>query len=214
MGLLDEDPDEDSDAIRMRNHRIRQHIRHAFIDFTLLSRVSDPAIERVLEDLNGDEDESKVPYTADFALANGIEELFRFLYLHLGEIDSGSVSEFDLLFFNGVRKAREEMYAAEGLSVEHEFVHIIPSENEKVPIAAVKEAFEAGDYLSRSEIDHLFWAGEISYTDREDALEKHKNAIDLADEVGPDESIQIMNQRTAEKAERRQREDITENDEE
>lgn len=165
MGLLDEDPEENADAIRQREYRIRQHIRHSLIDFRIIARLYDGNLEKVFEDLHRDIDPKggkPFPNRTDPYLADGIEGVFEFLYLGLGSTNSEASSSFRWLLEQGIQSALVRLYAYNGMSVEPDaWLNISPGE--VVPIGEVREVYEDGEYVSRKEMEALFWAGVIDH---------------------------------------------------
>lgn len=81
-GLLDEDREEDADAIRQREYRIRQHIYHAFLDFTLLATTE--VAYQALDELGSDMDEVSKQSEHPHGLYTGVKRLMELLYAALG----------------------------------------------------------------------------------------------------------------------------------
>jgi hypothetical protein len=173
IGLLDEDLDANADAIRQREYRIRQHIRHSIIDAVIIAGMYDYNIDQVFTDLHRvvadfDNDgintraKGRFPDQTDQGLADGVEELFDLLYLALGSTDTSAVSSFRLLLKQGVSSALVNLYAWYGLSV-------IPSValrielGDIVPLNSIKTAHEDGEPISNQEAKALLHANRISY---------------------------------------------------
>mgnify|MGYP006295859821 FL=1 len=139
MGMLDEDPVEDSDKIRMRNRRIREHIRHSLLDFELLSGVYDEVdmIEEVFEPASGE----GTPYDPDeVELALALEGLFSVLYRGLGSLDpTEERSAFEHLLNAGVSDALRRMYAKNGQSVNPNRIALVSDVGEVVTIEEVQK---------------------------------------------------------------------------
>jgi hypothetical protein len=162
LDLLDEHPEEDANTVRQREYRIRQHIRHSLIDFTLLA-VANKGIGHVFEQL-------KRPADDDPELAEGLKRLFTFLFEHLGSVDS--VSPFTFLFNSGVAEGIERKYVEQGVSTRVNSVEIEVDREGKVPIDDLKETYDSGGFLLRAEIIHLLWAGEITYDEAVQAIDE------------------------------------------
>jgi len=196
LGLLDEDLDEDADAIRQRNYRIRRHIRHSLIDFVVLSQVTDPAITQVFDDFDRDTG-SESPHDQDSELAEGIDALFEFLYYHLGTADA-SESAFHWFLDQGVRDALGRLNAEEGASVYPKYVYTVTGLEHKVPLEKVKEDYEAGEFVFHEEIDQLYLADVLSYSEMKDAHEELRDRVAKMDD---DEFIQAQRDRIDQRSE-------------
>lgn len=116
QGLLDEDPEEDADAIRQREYRIRQHIYHAFLDFTLLAR-SEVGYQP-LDELGHDFDEVSENPEHPHGLYTGARRLIEMLYISLGVFHP---TEQEVTFTSMLRGAINDVlvahYAHHGISV-------------------------------------------------------------------------------------------------
>jgi hypothetical protein len=201
IGLLDEDLDANADAIRQREYRIRQHIRHSIIDAVIIAGAYDYNIDQVFTDLDRvvyDADmindstnlgpkRGRSPDQADQSLADGVEELFDLLYLALGSTDTSAVSSFRLLLKQGVSSALVNLYAWYGLSV-------IPSValrielGDIVPLNSIKTAHEDGEPISNQEAKALLHANRISYDElvevRRDNQQLLKKGAEAVTKVG------------------------------
>lgn len=168
-GGLNEDPEEDSDKIRMRERRIRQHLRHSLIDFQILAKTYDGLLEPVFADLM---DPETNPLTADDPLRGGIEGVFTLLYRALLDFDfENGVDDhvFNLFLDRGVSEAVEWEYARRGFSVEPAFTLFkVHGTEPAVSVGQLKEEYDQGERLFMSEVKDLYWAGEISYEEYQD----------------------------------------------
>lgn len=178
MGLLDETPteDEDANAIRRREYRIRQRFRESVIDFVLLAQrfsVLEQVFQPLHEAYESQQDsplrsESSTPVDEDFV--DGLSGLFSVLFRGLATVspDGSTVNTalFETHLNRGVSHALEQMYVEQGYSVLPGSVSYHAEETSApghvVPIETVKEAYERGEPLREEEMAHLYWAGEVS----------------------------------------------------
>jgi hypothetical protein len=194
MGLLNEDPNEDTDKIRMRNHRIREHIRHSLLDFQLLSGVFDEVdmVEEALEPAAGSN-----PYDPDdVELALALESVFSVLYRALGACDpTKSQAAFDHLLNSGVSDALRRMYVKQGKSVNPNRIALAADIGEVVPLEELEERYDQGDYIHINELRELYWAGCISSAELQSAIDSIPKRPELAEEHGDEEARRQISDR-------------------
>lgn len=203
MGLLDEDPDEDADKMRMRNHRIREHIRHSLLDFQLLSGVFDEVdmVEEALEPATGE-----TPYDPDDVdLALALEAVFSVLYRALGPLDpTEERSAFEHLLDGGVSDALRRMHAKQGQSVNPNRIALATDIGEVVPLRELQERYDQGEYLHVNELRELYWAGRLSSEELQSAIDNMPVRSDLAEEHGEEEAGKRLIERTETREQQRQ----------
>jgi hypothetical protein len=164
MGLLDESPEEDRDAQSQREYRIRQHLRHSLIDFQLLAGVLDRVLRPTFEELA----ESENIFTAEEDdLRRGIEMMWSLLYRALSTVSSEkglTDLKFNTLLDKGVSDGVERMYARRGVSVSRPRITFhVGGTAPAVPLSKIKETYDAEEFLTPSEVKHLYWGGYVSY---------------------------------------------------
>lgn len=185
MGMLDEDLEEDADAIRQREYRIRQHIRHSLIDFQLLSETITPNIANMFFGIFS---EDPTPED-DLPVQTGIESLFDFLYMVIGTADKTAYSSFHRLLSNGIESALVRYYANYKISVTPN-ARLLFKTGEHVPLDAVERAFENGeDFLLVEEQEALYWAGRITYEERNEHRDKQTEKIERLVKEGNQEEL-------------------------
>lgn len=165
-GRLNEDPEEDADAIRQREYRIRQHIRHALIDFYYLGRRE--VAHKALSDVDS-EPEDTAPDNPRM-VRSGIQELMYLLYSTLETTPErekphpkATTAPFSQLLEDGIRDALVDYYIQQGFSV-------VPSAGfsvylgKKIPIEDLKPIYDQfpEKVLLTPELMALVYAGEIS----------------------------------------------------
>lgn len=194
LGELDEDPEEDADAIRQRNYRIRQHIRHALLDFRLLALSAPNDVGKVFDEINDPEGEG-----LESQLAESIQHLFEFLYVHLGAPGATEENVFRTLVQEGVTDALVRLHAKEGMSV-HPEVILAFALGEQVPLDDVAETFDDVELILPVEYDALYWG----QTTPKSSVVKHRNALaDVFQEYLDRGDGETLEQRLAERRERR-----------
>lgn len=176
VGELKEDPQEDADAIRQREYRISQHLRHALIDFYLL--VSQPELGDDLESLRDSYNQAPDSWASeDPLLAGGLGSLFELLFYYLGSKVPETGSPFGDFCAPAVERSLVRMYAEDGVSVDPD-VHLVFDPGERVPTERVKQDYEDGKLLFENEIAHLGIVGEIDHGETLDALDDLRQAVE------------------------------------
>lgn len=194
LGELDEDPEADADAIRQRNYRIRQHIRHALLDFRLLALSAPSDVGKVFEEIHDPDGDGLAS-----PLAEGVQLLFEFLYVHLGAREAADENEFRRLLTDGVEDALVRLHAKEGLSVRPQ-VLLAFALGEKVPLDAVADTFEKGEYLQSVELDALYW-GDTTATGR--VVKARDGLTDITREYLNRGEYEVLERRITERQEQR-----------
>lgn len=175
-GRLDEDPQEDADAIRQREYRISQHLRHGIIDFSLL--VSQPELGDGLESLRDSYNQTPDSWASkDPLLTGGLGSLFELLFYYLGSKIPETGSPFGDICAPAVERSLVRMYAEEGVSVDPE-VQLLFAPGERVPTERVKRDYEDDKLLFENEIAHLGIVGEIDRGEMLDALDDLRQTVE------------------------------------
>jgi len=178
LGFLDEDPAEDRDKIRMREHRIKKHIRAALLDFALLERTltRHPWIKTAIDPGYDTEiSDSGVEFIRDVEdgeLSAGIGNTFRLFYQVLTPVERpGNPTEFTLELSQSVHRALDRMDVERDVSGRYS-VFFDVEEQEVLDLSEVKAAYDRGEFLLEKEINQLYWAGMISYDESVEALQR------------------------------------------
>ncbi|MFC6825242.1 hypothetical protein [Halopelagius fulvigenes] len=185
MGTLD--GEESEAAMRQREYRIRQRLRHTLIDFQLLADSYDSILEPVFSDLVGTEE-------GDDPLLYGIEALFTLLYRALSEYSPEEGLQdhvFYPLLDNGVSEAVQLEYVSQGFSVDPaRTLFKVHGTDPAVSLDTVEAQYKDGESMSTKEMKHLYWSGRIPYEEYRDydAL----NFAALVEEHGEDEAMDMV----------------------
>lgn len=171
LGELDEELDEDdvdsekiAERIRIREHRLRDHIANSLIDFVILTIPGVAPVEAVFDEVwegwsvNEDTD-SELP---DTPLVDGLVSIIDLLYRQLGSVYEGERGPFKSIFLEGVTIALRNLYLEDRDLMSEPSVDLGIHPGPLVPIEKLKTALEEEESLAPIELITLHRADELS----------------------------------------------------
>lgn len=174
-GWLDEDAKDDTDAIRQREYRMREHIRNVFRDFAFPG-CEDLVAEVLREEIGWKPNKERSYYFRQ--IPSGVSALLSAIYTSLAPPDIESIekhSTLDIVLKEGISESVIQSAAQRGISVIPNLTLEIDV-GETMDIDELHEMYESHDFeemvLLPDELAALFYSGRLSPVEHNAYAEK------------------------------------------